>query len=188
MVKSRCTMLLRICPLLVIAMLLLLLGGCGPRPRVEVKPDFKPPAELETVYVIPFSSTLVPADLQETVFNELVDVLNEKRDQAGIHLFEIIKGDLGDVDKEWLAKQTYLSGELWSYVENSGCCQTELRIRSRISLTEPGKTAPTFEVFLPLDGFFDHDQSTLEKEKLKLARRLARELASKVITALANRK
>ena len=164
------------------------LGGCGPRPQVAVQPDFRLPAELDTVYVVPFISTLVPPEVEQTVFNDFVDILNENRNKAGVGQFEIIKGELKDVDQAWLHKQTYLGGELWSYIENAGCCRTELRIRSRVTLTEPGKNAATFELFVPMEGFFDHDQSTLDKERVKLAKRLARELADRVIVAISSRK
>jgi hypothetical protein len=166
----------------------LLLQGCGPAAQVAVKPDFKPPAELDIIYVVPFSSTLVPDEVKETAFNDLVDILNENRKKVGVQQFEIIKGELKDQDATWLAKQLYISGEFWSYIENAGCCNTELRIRARVGLTEPGKTVPTFEVTLPLESFFDHDRSTLEKEKILLAKRLARELAILIIPPLAERR
>lgn len=178
----------RLSVLAISVMTLLMLQGCGARAQVSVKPDFNPPAELDTVYILPFTSSLVPSEVRETVFNEFVDLLNENLKRTGVQQFEIMKDGLDEVDKKWLDKQVYLSGELWSYIENAGCCQTELRIRSRVGLTEPGKQAPTFEVLLPLDSFFDHDQSTLEKEKIKLAKRLAHELAERVIIPLATRK
>lgn len=167
---------------------LVLLAGCGAGAKISLQPDFKPPAELDTVYVVPFVSTLVPAEVSETVFNDFVDILNENRVQARVRQFEILKDDSSELDKAWLSRQLSLGGELWSYIEFSGCCQTELRIRSRVSLTEPGKQAPTAEIFLPLDSFFDHDQSTLDKERLVLARRVARQLAERVITALTSRR
>lgn len=188
MVTRPLSYIVRLSALALAVMTLLMLQGCGVRAQVSVKPDFNPPAEIDTVYILPFTSTLVPSEVQETVFNDFVDLLNENLKRTGVQQFEIIKDNLDEVDKKWLAKQVYLSGELWSYVENTGCCKTELRIRSRVGLTEPGKNAPTFEVLLPLDSFFDHDQSTLEKEKIKLAKRLARELAERVIIPLAARK
>ncbi|GAM08530.1 hypothetical protein OR1_00802 [Geobacter sp. OR-1] len=172
----------------IFSLMLLLLQGCGPAVQVSVKPDFKPPVELDTVYVVPFSSTLVPADFKETAFNDLVDILNENRKKVSVQQFEIIKGELKNQDPRWLAKQLYISGEFWSYIENAGCCSTELRVRARVALTEPGKDAPTFEITLPLDSYFDHDRSTLEKEKILLAKRLARELANSIIPPLANRR
>jgi len=167
---------------------LVLLAGCGTGAKVSLQPDFKPPADLDTVYVAPFVSTLVPVEVAETVFNDFVDILNENRAQARVKQFEILKGDSSELDKAWLSRQLSISGELWSYIEFSGCCQTELRIRSRVALTEPGKQMPTAEIFLPLDGFFDHDQSTLDKERLALARRVARQLADRVVTALTSRR
>src|SRR5512138_2492209 len=157
--------------LFIILSFTLLLHGCGPQAQLKVNPDFKPPAELDTVYVIPFSGILVPEDFKETAFNDFVDFLNENRIQIGVRQFEIIKGELKDQDAKWLSRQLYISGEFWSYIENAGCCNTELRVRARVTLTEPGKQAPTFEMTLPLESFFDHDQSTLEKEKNLLARR-----------------
>lgn len=164
-----------------------MLQGCA-RPQVSIKPDFKPPVELDTVYVVPFTSVLVPEDFKAVAFNDLVDVLNENRTQMGVQQFEIIKGELKDQDPKWLARQLYISGELWSYIENAGCCNTELRVRARVTLTEPGKELPTFEISLPLDSFFDHDRSTLEAEKTLLARRLARELAARIIPPLSGRR
>lgn len=168
--------------------LLLLLQGCGPTARLTVQPDFKPPAEIETVYVVPFTGILVPEDFKEAAFNDFVDILNANRDRIGVRQFEIIKGELKDQDAQWLAKQLFISGEFWSYIENASCCNTELRVRGRVSLTEPGKTVPTFELTLPLDSFFEHDLSTLEKEKILLARRLARELADRIIPALSRKR
>ncbi len=188
MVTRQLSLFTRASLLAVSLLALLILQGCGVRAQVSVKPDFNPPAELDTVYVLPFTSSLVPGTVQATVFNDFVDLLNENLKRARVQQFEIIKDNLDEVDKKWLVKQVYLSGELWSYIENAGCCQTELRISSRIKLTEPGKQLPTFEVLLPLESFFDHDQSTLDKERVKLAKRLARELAERVIIPLAARK
>jgi len=167
--------------------MLMALQGCGVNPKVTVRPDFKPPAELDTIYVIPFTGILVPEDFKVTAFNDLVDILNDNRNRMRVQQFEIIKGELTDQDPEWLARQLYISGEFWSYIENSGCCNTELRIRARVNLTEPGKMVPSFEIILPLDSFFEHDRSTLEKEKTLLAKRLARELANRIIPSISGR-
>ena len=168
--------------------ILLQTSGCATGAKVNVNPGFKPPTELHIVYVVPFTSLLVPAEISSTAFNDLVDILNESRQQLGVQQFEIIKGELRDQDPAWLGKQLYISGEFWSYIESSGCCNTELRIRARANVTEPDKPSPSFEVFLPLESFFDHDRSTLEKEKTLLAKRIARELANRIIHPLAARR
>lgn len=187
MVRNRFTHTMKFALALVVLTMLMALQGCGPRPLVTITPDFRPPAELDTVYVIPFSSILVPDGFKETAFNDLVDILNDNRSRMKVQQFEIIKGELKDQDPAWLAKQLYISGEFWSYIENAGCCNTELRIRARVNLTEPGKQIPTFEITLPLDSFFEHDRSTLEKEKSLLAKRLARELADRIIPPISGR-
>lgn len=174
--------------LLLLIVALVMVAGCASGPSGARQADIRAHHENGVVYVIPFASTLVPVEVHETAFNDFVDLLNENRARTGVSLFEIIKDDPADIDRNWLSGQTYLSGELWSYIENSGCCQTELRIRSRVALTEPGKQTPTFEVALPLDSFYDHDQSTLEVERIKLAKDLARKLADRVISSLVSQK
>ena len=169
---------------LVFAGCALLLAGCASPASLTVRPEFIPPAEIDTVYVIPFNSALVPEEIQEAVFNELVDILNDERKRVHVQQFEIIKDDISDLDSSWLGRQLYIKGEIWSYIENAGCCQTELRIRSRISIFAPGKETPGVEFHLPMERFFDHDLSTLEKEKARLTSTLARELANRIIQSL----
>ena len=162
----------------------LILAGCAPKAAVSVSPAFNPVPDQEVIQVLPFIATLVPDPIATTVFDDFVDKLNDGRNGTGVQWFVILKQEVAEVDPAWLAKQVYLSGELWSYVENSGCCSTEMRIKGRVRLFEPGRPQPTFEVAVPLESFFDHDRSTLAEERLKMARRLSRELAAQVLAAL----
>ncbi len=166
----------------------LLLTGCSHGGNVTVSPDFKLNPEQEVIYVVPFVSTLVPADFAETVFNEFVDRLNENGAKTGVKWFFIVKEEQKDIDPSWLARQVYLSGEIWSYIENSGCCSTEMRVKARIAWHDPGRKDPTLEILLPLDTFFEHDRSTIGIERERLAKKLARELSDQVITAITKRK
>jgi hypothetical protein len=167
--------------LLIAVGLLSPLWGCVPASKLTVAPDLKVAPEKEIVYIIPFTSTLVPNDIAETVFNELVDNLNDNNKQPDIRWFSIIKEE---VPPEWLTKQVYLTGEMWSYMENSGCCSTEIKINARLLLHEPGKDKPTLELFVPLESFFEHDRSSLEIERLKFAKKLAGELSGKFLQAI----
>jgi len=187
MVNARFLKSLRVALTLAAVLMIILLQGCAPRPHVSAHPSFSPPPELDTVYVVPFSGVLVPEDFKAAAFNELVDILNENRSRMRVQQFEIIKGELKEQDAAWLSTQLYISGEFWSYIENAGCCNTELRVRARANLTEPGKQTPTFEITLPMESFFEHDRSTVEKEKILLARRLARELANLIMTPISKR-
>lgn len=168
--------------ILLILLTVLLLAGCGHRAKVTIPEGYKLP-DQETIYVAPFVNTLVPDIIAEPVFNDFVDTLNRKRNIPGITFFAIIKDDLKDVDQKWLEKQAYISGELWSYIENSGCCSTELRIKSKISLHQPGQQRP-LEIMIPKEAFFDHDRSSIEAERTRFSRELAAELANNMLKML----
>lgn len=165
----------------------LLLAGCGPKPKVSVAPTFKP-AAAETVYIIPFTAALVPESFSEAVFNDFVDILNSRRRETGVASFVILKEEVKDVDPVWLSRQHYISGDIWSYVEDSGCCATNIRAKARTYLTEPGMRVPSVEIFLPMETFFDHDKSTIDRERDRLAHDIARELAQRILAPLATRR
>lgn len=162
--------------------------GCAPKAVVNVAPNFKPAPEQDLVYIVPFESILVPDRFATKVFDDFVDNLNAARKSAGLNAFFILKDGLKEVDPSWLTRQVYIKGELWGYVENSGCCQTELKAKSRIHVFEPGKKDATLDILVPAETFFDHDQSTLAKEQDKLAAKLASQLSDHVISQLSRRK
>lgn len=173
-------------PLLLLAATLAILTGtgCAPGVSVSVKPGFTVSPELETVYVVPFSSVLVPPGLNSGVFNEFVDLLNAGRSATPVQQFVILKEELKSVDPAWLARQVYITGELWGYMENSGCCSTEMRVKARAALFEPGAKTPSAEITVPLETFFDHDRATLAGTQQQLARQAAQELSARILGAL----
>ncbi|BDV44803.1 lipoprotein [Geotalea uraniireducens] len=164
---------------------LLFTAGCGPKPQLTVAPAFKPVTGIDSAYIVPFAAVLVPDSFNETVFNDFVDQLNRNRRQVGAKSFLILKEEVKDVDPAWLARQYYISGEIWSYVEDSGCCSTNIRVKARVYLHEPGQKEPSVEIFVPLEAFFDHDKSTLEREQDRLAHNLARELSQRLLAVMA---
>lgn len=166
-------------------LVLLTVAGCGPKPHVSVSPSFRPAAEVGTAYVVPFAGALVPGEFSATVFNDFVDQLNGRRRETGVRSFAILKDEVKDVDAGWLARQYYISGDIWSYVEDSGCCSTNIRVKTRVYVHEPGKSMPSVEIFVPMESFFDHDRSTIVRERDRLARALARDLSLKVLEAMA---
>lgn len=163
----------------------LLFAGCGPKAQLIVAPAFKPVTGVESAYIVPFAAALVPETFNATVFNDFVDQLNRDRRRAGVKSFVILKEEFKDVDPAWLARQYYISGEIWSYVEDSGCCSTNIRVKARAYLHEPGQNAPSVEIFVPVEAFFDHDKSTLEREQDRLAHTLARELSQRILAVMA---
>ncbi len=166
---------------------LLFLSGCAPSRSVAIAPDFRPAPEQGVVYVAPFASTLVPETFSDAVFDTFVDDLNGNRDGTAVRWFYILKEDPKAVDPAWLAKQTYVTGELWGYVEEVGCCSAELRVKARVRLFSPGRQEPSVDIFVPLESFVDFNHTTLEAERNLLALRLADELAIQILAPLINR-
>lgn len=163
---------------------ILLLAACTAASKVRNYGGLDPRQERETVYVIPFDTTLVPPDVGEPVFNEFVDRLNAQRKTTRVAKFLILKEELKEVEPAWLVKQTYISGDIWGYVENSGCCSTEMKVKSRLYLYEAGKNEPSLEVFVPETDFFEHDRLSITAAKARMGKKLAHSLADAIIKKL----
>lgn len=174
------------CQLLAIAALLL--PGCSSGPTVVKSPAFNPVPEDNIVYVVPFTQSLVPEDFSDEVFNEFVDDLNNSRSRTDVQWYYILKEELKDIDQEWLTRQVYITGELWGYVENSGCCSTELRTKARLRLFEMEQRDSTLEMLFPVEAFFEHDRSTLPEERHRMAKKLAKQMADAITDIFAQRK
>lgn len=162
----------------------LLLTGCSTTPTTRSYAVIDPNLERESVYIVPFDATLVPPDFGAPIFDQFVDILNARRKQTKVGRFVILKEELKEVEPAWLIKQVYISGDIWGYVETSGCCSTEMRVKSRIYLYEPGKNSPVFEVFVPVDHYFDHDRGDITTAKARLGKKLALDLAEAVLRKL----
>ena len=163
---------------------ILLLAGCSPSAKIRDFGTLDPLQERDVLYIVPFDATLVPSDVGNPVFDEFVDILNSRRKQTKVGRFLILKEELKEVEPAWLVKQIYVSGDIWGYVESSGCCSTDMKVKSRIYLYEPGKSSPTLEVFIPAEYFFEHDRSTVTAAKARLGKKLAQELADAIIKKL----
>lgn len=172
------------CRLLLAVFAVILSTGCAQTARIKDFGGLDPLKEREILYLVPFNSTLVPPDFGNPIFDEFVDTLNARRKQTRVRHFVILKEELKEVEPAWLVKQIYVSGDVWGYLEDSGCCSTEMKVKSRIFLYEPGKSSPTLEVFIPAEHFFEHDTSTLKAAKARLGKKLARELADAIIKKL----
>jgi hypothetical protein len=163
---------------------LAVLSACSTMSATKNYTEIDPKLERETVYIVPFDATLVPPDFGDPIFDQFVDNLNARRKQTKVGQFIILKEELKEVEPAWLIKQVYISGDIWGYVETSGCCSTEMKVKSRIFLYEPGKNTPTFEVFVPAENYFEHDRSEVAAAKVRLGKKLASDLADAVIRKL----
>ena len=163
---------------------LLMLAGCAVTPVTKEYSVLDAKVERESLYIVPFDATLVPPDFGEPIFNQFVDILNARRNQTKVGRFVILKEELKEVEPAWLIKQIYISGDIWGYVETSGCCSTDMKVKSRIYLYEPGKNTPTFEVFVPVEYYFEHDRIDGAAAKARLGNKLAVDLAEAVLKKL----
>lgn len=171
----------------VLLVLLIFVAGCGSRgPQLRKAEGFAAPFEKKVLYVVPFVTVMVPAEVEEEVFDRFVDRLNAGG-QPLEFAFVILKEGLETVDPEWLAQQDYLTGEIYGYVEDSGCCSTAIRVKSRLQLHQPGQDAPTLTLEYPRELYFEHDYTSLEQERRRLAENIAATLANQLLHALSTR-
>ncbi|MFA7060808.1 MAG: hypothetical protein WC156_08325 [Pedobacter sp.] len=162
----------------------LFLTACTGAAKIRDYGSLDPRQERETVYVIPFDTTLVPSDVGEPVFNEFVDRLNAHRKNTRVAKFLILKEELKEVEPAWLVKQTYISGDIWGYLESSSCCSTEIKVKSRLYLYEPGKNEPSLEIIMPETDFFEHNRLSIAAAKARMGKKLAYGLADAIIKKL----
>lgn len=156
-----------------------------PLPRTPKAPPLLPELDPEpgVVYIAPFITLMVPPEVQERVFDQFVDTLNQ-RGAARQLKFVILKQGLDKIDRTWLGARKYALGEIYGYVEDSGCCSTDLRTRVRLTYYRPRETSPSLKFEYPVRVFFDHDHSTLAVERQKLADQIAAALVDELFKAL----
>jgi hypothetical protein len=152
-------------------------------PVPQLLPDLVP--EPGVIYVIPFAAVMVPNDFNARVFDQFVDLLNQGGEDLGLQ-FVILKEDLRGVDPDWLAVRQYVTGEIYGYVEDSGCCSTDLRTKARLTYRRPKQKLPAFRYEYPVRIFFEHDRSTIDIERAKVAEEIAENLSSELLTVLRN--
>ncbi len=168
---------------------LLLASLPEPLKRVEPSrlPNLLPEPEPEPgiVYVVPFVAVMVPDEVNARVFDQFIDTLIRDGETLGLQ-FVILKEGLQWVSPEWLAIRKYVTGEIYAYVEDSGCCSTDLRSKARLIYHRPNQLEPAFGFEYPVKSFFDHDRSSIGVERAKLADDIATTLADELLKALQN--
>jgi len=164
-------------------LLLMTLAGCASG-NVRTSQAFTIAQNQKMVPILPFSNTLVPESFSTEVFNDYVDNLNDSRNKTGFSLFAIIKDDLKSAEKILSTAHVYVSGEIWSYIEDAGCCSTALRVKSRLRIYRVNSRELLWEAEIPMESFFEHDSSTLAEEREKLGKRLSASMSQLTIKAL----
>ncbi len=162
----------------------LLLGACSLGVRMEQKEGFAPRTQPQTIFVVPFTTIMVPAEVAEGLFDRFVDRLNEVQTRDGLE-YVILKQGLDAVDAGWLGKRDYVTGEIFAYVEESGSSTALIRSKSRISLFQAGRLEPTLQLDYPVELFYEKDYLSLEVARRKLADKISGSMAQKLSEALA---
>ncbi|SDL65816.1 hypothetical protein SAMN05660860_00939 [Geoalkalibacter ferrihydriticus] len=166
----------------------LLLAACvaGSPLVVEKKTGFAARPEMDAVFVVPFRTVMVPAAVADPLFDRFIDELNQRAATLGDDAFEfiILKEELARIDPAWLAARHYVTGEIFGYIEDSGSRSTDIRIKARLELRQPGPAEPTLMIEYPDGVFFDHERATLDEKRAELAHRVAAALAAGLWSAL----
>jgi len=158
--------------------LLAVLAGCVPAAppyRVERQMQFTPPAAGTTVYILPFHPLLAPPEIEAAIFDRFVDEFNRlagQRRMTGV----ILKRQPNEADQTWLRSQYYVSGEIFAYHEDSGCCSTELTLQARLFFFQPGEEEAVVSIVVPYEIFFEHDRMTLDAALAEMSNTVAERL------------
>jgi len=152
-------------------------------PASTFSADEAPVDPPHTLYIFPFLNVMTPAEVSSQLFDAFVDQMLTIGEQTGMQI-RILKKDIDSIDKEWLAQQNFVTGELFGYIEDSGCCSTEIEAKVRAYRYQPGSIDPAAEFVVPGDIFFEHDVSTLKKERSLLANQMALELSRRLVADL----
>ena len=157
--------------------------GCAST-RVSASPAFSVAQNQMMLPIQPFSSILASNAFTESVFNDFVDTMNENSTRTPFTWFGIIKEDLTEVEQILAPGHIYLSGEVWSYLEDTGCCSTAISVKSRIRIHRVVSRELLWEAEIPLETFFEHDNSSLAIEREKFEKRLSMTMANELIKGL----
>jgi hypothetical protein len=142
----------------------------------------EPDPEPGVVYVVPFLALMVPVEVQERIFDQFVDTLNQR---APSHLkFVILKQGLNKAERSWVEARKYVTGEIYGYVEEAGANSTELRTRVRLSYFKAHQAEPALKFEYPTRVLFNHEQATILAERQKFADRITATLVDELLKAL----
>ncbi len=162
----------------------MLLTACSPGVEIEQTEGFAPRIQPQAVFVLPFTTIMVPAEVSKGLFDRFIDSLNEVQAPDGLE-YVILKQELEDIDAGWLGKRDYVTGEVFAYVEEIGSSTASIRAKSRISLFQAGQSEATLQLNYPVEVFYEKDYTSLEDARRKLAEKISGSMAQKLRAALA---
>lgn len=158
--------------------------ACSFGVKLEQKEEFTPRTRPQTVFVVPFTTIMVPDEVTAGLFDLFVDNLNAAEQPVALE-YIILKQGLDAIDPKWLSKRDYVTGEVFAYVEDIGSSTASIRAKSRISFFQAGVADPTLRLDYPVEIFYEKDYITLEEARRRLAAKISDSMAEKLSEALA---
>ena len=137
----------------------------------------------QQLFILPFTTVMVPATVNEGFFDRFVDNLNQSQATTGIE-FVILKQDPQVIGTKWLSEHTYIAGEISAYVEDRGSTTVSLRAKTHLNYYAVGAAEPSLKLSYPVEVFYEKDYQTLEAARVQLAEKLADQLSQKLLETL----
>ncbi|WP_020677386.1 hypothetical protein [Geopsychrobacter electrodiphilus] len=163
--------------------LLFMLGACSLGVKTEQKETFVPRKVSQTIFVVPFTTIMVPAEVTEGLFDRFVDNLNAAKSGTGLE-YIILKQGLDKIDPTWLKAHDYITGEIFAYVEDAGSTMASIRAKSRIRLFQSGQADATLQLDYPVEVFYEKDRVTLGSARRQIAKKISDSMSQKLQEAL----
>ena len=160
---------------------LLFVGACAPKASIEKSAAFAPTPSQQPVLVMPVASIMCPQDVSETFFDRLIQQLNGS---AAGYRFVILKQDPASLPPEKLAERSYLTGEIFGCLEDTGCCSGEIIMTIRLELFQPGQEEAVLRLRYPAEPFFDPQAMNPVQARISLAAEMAERAAADLLSAL----
>ena len=168
-----------------IGLLMLFLSGCAPTPTVTKVDNLTSPGKYD-IYVLPFRDLMVPEAVSERVLNQYVDLLNLAGNENGY--FFIIYKDINRDGDAWIQDKYYLSGDLFGYSEESGCCSTFINLNGKIDYYQPGEKNASLSIQYPAETVINYQVENPEAVREQFILEFATTLSEQVISGLSLQK
>lgn len=161
----------------------LLLNACSPSVTIDKASTFTPSDLDKPILVMPVVSIMCPADVSEAFFDRLITRLNRLGSAHGLS-FVILKQDPASLPPETLNERTYVTGEIFGCLEDSGCCSGEVMMTMLLELFQPGQAEPSLRMRYPAERFYDLAAATPQQARTALAGETATQVAADLIEVL----
>lgn len=161
---------------------LFFLNGCSGI-KVEQGQEFVPLQHPQRVFVMPFTTVMVPDAVSQGIFDRFIDNLNQNQETTGLE-FVILKQAMENISSDWLGEHAYVTGEISAYVEDQGSTTVSLRAKTGLNYYAVSAAEPQLKLSYPAEIFYEKDYQTIEAARGQLIEKLADQLSQKLLETL----